>query len=205
LLSRGRAVNLRPMHNLVARSPIQDAPPEAKTALSILIAYGEKNAGQRAMRICRGLMRGLKEDYDFGVDLWKFDALQVPTMARIADRNAARADLIVISSDAPNLPYSAKLWIEGIIRKEAGRPRALVALLPDGRDGTAPAHPSHSYLRDAARRGGMEFICEPDGAAAADRADRPMTGPPEGMETPTAILGDALRFPGTTPRWGINE
>jgi hypothetical protein len=194
------------MHHIMAHSPFfQNAPAEAKTALSIVIAYGEKDAGQRAMRVCRGLMRDLKRDYNFGVDLWKFDALQVPTMARIADRNAARADLIVISSDDPHLPDSAKLWIEGIIRKETGGPRALVALLPDGRDGTAVAHPSHSYLRDAARRGGMEFFCEPNGAARADRAGRPMTSPPEGMEAPTSTLGDALRFTGTTPRWGINE
>ena len=103
----------------------------------------------------------LKGECKVSTDVWKFNFLALPQFWKWAARDAAAADLIIIScrGDVP-LPAHMKSWITEWLPEKTSDQAALLALLDQ--DGNAPAcgQPLYAYLRRAAAEGRMDFFCK---------------------------------------------
>jgi hypothetical protein len=91
---------------------------------------------------------------------WSFHLLGHSIAGRDAARKAASADVVVFAMGAEgDLPDEIKLWIENWLNKRGEREGALVGLL--AREGPSPdlAPFREIYLRNVARRAGMDYLC----------------------------------------------
>jgi hypothetical protein len=83
--------------------------------------------------------------------------LRTPQLKAIAAREAAAADLVIVSvHHAETLPNEVKSWIELWLKQRSSRPAVLLALFDPLYLGTSSS--IQAYLRGVARRGNMEFV-----------------------------------------------
>jgi hypothetical protein len=121
--------------------------------------YEDLDAGNRAMRTFDSLLQHCGRSISFRSDMWKFDTLRCPSIARLAAQDAADADVIIVSGHgSEELPEEVRGWFEQWVQCRPGRPTALVSLL-DHAAGLLPQFdPAQTYLEGLARRLGMEFV-----------------------------------------------
>jgi hypothetical protein len=132
--------------------------------------------------------------------MWKFDVLSIPKLREMAAKDAAMADIVIVSCrPGSELAPEVKAWIE-LWLAEQNRAIALVALLD-----SSPALPMgavnlRGYLSDVAVRGGMEFFVQPNDAPGPVRSPQPPSA-----NLAVATLARTVERDGAVPRWGINE
>jgi len=140
--------------------------------------------------------------------MWKFEVLEIAKLRELAAKDAAMADIIIVSSHGANLlPDGLKAWLE-ICVSEKAHAIALVALFDSSRgDDPAMIRANTAYLADVAKRGEMEFFAqpgelpntkEPGEAFEFSRGTLPHD---QALSTISSIVQRDLSF----PRWGINE
>ncbi len=195
------------MQNVFGVPPFGASDLEASPSFNVVIAYEDFQTGKHAKRTYDFLAEHLGRECEFTNQMWKFDVLRIAKLREMAVKDAAQADIIIISSHgADELPQPVKAWIEMWLA-EKGNAIALVALFDCPSDEAARTSGIRAYLADVARRGGMEFFAQPD-----DWPGRREAGGELQFE-------DAFRFDARTlatlagvvqqdsgpPRWGINE
>jgi hypothetical protein len=175
------------------------------SAFSVVIAYEDFETGIHARRTYDFLVCNLEDGRGFSHQMWKFDVLRIPELREIAARDAAAADLIIISCQgASDLPDSVKEWNELWLAKQ-GRSVGLVLLFDTARDAAKAADVS-KYLAGLAQRGGIEFFSQPffnKTPSNLSALDFNLAKQGEaGDYFPISAL-EPKHMP--VPRWGINE
>jgi len=174
---------------------------EITSALNVVIAYEDLETGKRAMKTYEYMVQQLGNQCLFANQMWKFDVLAVPKLKEIAAKDAAAAEIIIISAhEGRELPNEVKSWIEMWLgyKTEAS---ALVGLFA----GQSETNPIRNYLADIARRAQIEFFCQP-GIWPGTPATRSTTtlAHPRGDKA-IAFLATATQEVPSFPHWGINE
>lgn len=128
-----------------------------------VVAYKDVSFVKLAKEKWDYVVRTLQSGCDFELRLWKFDVLEIPEVREAAVNDAANAQVVFVATrGAGELPSEVKAWIEQWIarnnqKREAARLLALLFDPPAGQ-ADASAFPQFAYLRQAARKGSMEFI-----------------------------------------------
>jgi len=128
--------------------------------LYVFIAYGDQLAYRRALRTFVNVSRELSED---GIELrplpWRFDVLAEASWRALAVADAARAAIVVISTNVVGaLPEAINAWLPACLGQRREPNPAVMALLgaPDHPDG--PESPRYQFVRNTARSAGCDFI-----------------------------------------------
>ena len=125
----------------------------------VLAAYEDSSTGGRAEEFCKDLSRNHVPKADLTKEMWLFNELRLPQLRTIAAREAANADLIIISvHHAASLPEEVKSWIDLWLARKPQRPPLLLALFDPVYQGDSSS--MQTYLKDVARRGKMEFLVQ---------------------------------------------
>jgi hypothetical protein len=177
---------------------------EASPVFSVVIAYEDFETGKHAKRIYDFLVENLGHDCMFVNQMWKFDVLSIAKLREIAIEDAAKADIILVSSHGLDLPEHVKLWTEAWLQHEP-HPLALVALF----DRMSETQAVRDYLQEVARRGDMEFFAQPEALTESREPDLQLSGSAGArLNTSTralSALAGAVQQDEVAPRWGINE
>ena len=174
---------------------------EVNSALNVVIAYEDLETGKRAMKTYEYMVQQLGDQCLFANQMWKFDVLTVPKLKEIAAKDAAAAEIILISAhEGRELPDQVKSWIELWLSYKT-EANALVGLL--GTEG--PENPVRNYLAEVARRAQMEFFCQPGvwPNSSATRSASTLALPRN--DKTFAFLASASQEIPVFPHWGINE
>jgi hypothetical protein len=137
----------------------------------------------------------------FTNQMWKFDVLGVPKLREIAAKDAAAADIIIISAHEGNeLPSETKAWIEMWLAYKT-QASALVGLFGN----ESPYNPARDYLAEIAKRANVEFFCQPGfWPGKAETHDKTSVAWEQNERTFSALTAVMNEEP-ITSHWGINE
>ena len=129
--------------------------------ISISIIYEDAKSRHEAEKLCRRLARNLKEEFDFILHCWHFDALHDSQASKAARLATAEADLVIVSTQAGrDLPRKVKTWIGGCLRKRKTQDAALVGLVRMARDLKKGALPVLGFLSSLAHAVKMDYLPE---------------------------------------------
>jgi hypothetical protein len=172
---------------------------------SVVIAYEDFETAAHARKTYDYLVRNLEGGHEFAHQMWKFDVLQVPKMREIAARDAAAADLIIISCrGSADLPEHVKTWNE-LWLAQKGQPSGLVLLFDAPRDPYKAADVS-KYLASIARRGGIEYFSQPSWNKTTSSLSDFDLGSSNGGNARNVFPMNAFdRKNSPMTHWGINE
>jgi len=107
------------------------------------------------------LVENLSHDWQVSSQVWKFEVLSVPELREMAAKDAAMADLIIVSSHGRGeWPAHVQAWVEMWQGDKRG-PVALLALLNGSPELAERARVAQAYLEEVARRRRMEFSTWP--------------------------------------------
>lgn len=192
------------MRHALTCPPINASDREATPSFNVLIAYEDFETGKHAKETYDFLVENVGHDCHFTNQMWKFDVLLLPRLQAIALEDAARADIIIVSSKARELPAHVTSWIEAWLG-QAQHPLALVALFQ-----TTPAEPdginrARQYLAEVARRGNMEFFAQPDLTPQEVAGPAQISGASRLVDQTLSGLAGAVRKQSAFPRWTLNE
>ena len=123
----------------------------------VLILAEDFTAYNRAMHVCRRIMDKMGQATDFDFRCWNFSELTDAECTHAATRYAATADMVVISTQAANLPVALDNWLE-ILHHTRVRPVGVLALILN-----KPAPPANveklvRQLENVAMRAVMDFM-----------------------------------------------
>ena len=150
------------MQSTAAHTPLRSSDDAIIPVFNVVIAYEDFATGKQAKRACDFLVANLSHQWQVASQMWKFEVLSIPELREIAAKDAAMADLIILSIHGDDeLPVGVKDWVE-MWRGYEGDAVALIALFdsPTGHAGHAQA--THAYLEDVAKRQQMEFFAWPE-------------------------------------------
>jgi hypothetical protein len=175
--------------------------PDQQSPFTVLVAYEDLDTGKQAKRTCDILEQRLGLDFKLSTQMWKFDVLNIPKLREMATNDAISADLLMLSMHGEHdLPDAVKDWIDAWLAQGA-RAIALVALLQSERENPQPARP---YLREVARRGGLEFFAPSEKQAIAGQS-RPELSITRVSDIPIELAAPAANDFVPAQRWGLNE
>lgn len=193
------------MQRTLSLPPVDSPDVEPNPIFNVLIAYEDFETGKHAKETYDFLAQNLGGECQLTSQMWKFDVLSIPKLREIAVRDAALADIILISSHGDPLPGHVLKWAESW-SMEGTQALALVALFdrPEGQTGSVKS--VREYLADLAKRGQMEFFAQPNFWPGAAQRNAPLYVAPKSVpsdRTFSPLTGAAHRD--IVPRWGINE
>ena len=193
------------MQRTLTLTPSGSSEVESNPAFNVLIAYEDFETGKHAKRTYDFLQENLRYECTLTNQMWKFDVLSIPKLREIAVKDAAMADIIIISSHGEEFPEHVRKWIESFLM-ESSHALALVALCEKA-EGSSASPGARGYLADVARRGGMEFFAQPDEWPGRSRFDRSLSMQAGSMinQRTLSSLAGAVQRDIPMPRWGINE
>ena len=193
------------MQRTLGYPPFGSSELEVNPTLNVVMAYEDFDTGKHAKKTYDFLVENLGHECHFNHQMWKFDVLGISKLREMAAKDAAMADIIIISCRGTELPAEVKAWIE-LWLQDHSHPIALVALFDRRSDDLDQARASLEYLQAVAKRGQMEFFVQPDPSAGRNQlsehnaSDRGFASD----RTLSALAGVMQRDAGS-PRWGINE
>jgi hypothetical protein len=174
---------------------------EVNSALNVVIAYEDLETGKRAMKTYEYMVEQLGGQCLFANQMWKFDVLAVPKLKEIAAKDAAAAEIIIVSAhEGKQLPKDVKAWIELWLSYKT-QATALVGLF----GGESVDAPVRRYLAEVAKRARIEFFCQPGiWPGTADRHDTAAHAWKQNEKT-FFFLADVIQEEPAVSHWGINE
>jgi hypothetical protein len=171
---------------------------DGNSQFNVVIAYEDFETGKRAMKTYEYLLENLGHECRFNNQMWKFDVLSVSKLRDMAARDAATADLVIVSAHGANeLPADVKKWIE-LWLLERKNTIALVGLFDPG----AGENPVLSYLTNVAQSGQIEFFSQPGlwpGRAQGTSEEW------ERNDRTFSVIADVVQRESSLSHWGINE
>ena len=119
--------------------------------------HEDSATGARAEEFCQTLSRSLDRSCELTKEMWLLTELRTADLRAIAAKEAAAAELVIISvHHAETLPNEVKSWIELWLKQKGRRSIVLLALFDPPYRGTSSS--IQAYLRAVAERGNMEFL-----------------------------------------------
>ena len=196
------------MQHTVTIPPLRAFGGDANPLFSVVIAYEDLESGKQAKQTSDFLAEKVGKDCRFTNQMWKFDVLGIPNLRDIAVKDAAMADIIIISCRGDELPFQAKGWIESWLALPLNA-MALIALLGDSQKRSSQSALTRTYLAGVAKRAEMEFFAEPQRPFARNRDlfryDRGVMSRGSFSETMQPPFFPGLERDSSVSRWGINE
>ncbi|MBI2946478.1 MAG: hypothetical protein HYY23_02455 [Verrucomicrobia bacterium] len=117
--------------------------------------------GLQALQLYQRVAKRFGPEHRFQLDLWKFEALGVPSLGRHAADEAAAADLLIIAANRDDrVPLDLRIWIEQWTDRKIGKECVLVFLSERSSATTDGVAPMHAFLRDVARQNLMTFLSD---------------------------------------------
>jgi len=179
---------------------------EASPTFNVVLVYEDLETGKRAMRTYDYLVDQLGQDCLFANQMWKFDLLAVSKLREIAARDAAAADIVIVSAhEGRELSYEVKDWVEMWATQET-KTIAVVGLFDSEPSLVTPVR---DFLEQTAERLGIQFFSQPGlwpdeiSAVGAIRQE-PVTAEPR-QEKTFSILANMVQDQPAISHWGINE
>jgi hypothetical protein len=127
--------------------------------------HEDSTTGARVEEFCQTLLRSLRQTPAIDKEMWLLMELRTSPMRAVAAREAAAADLVIVSvHHAETLPDEITSWIELWLKQRSSRPAVLLALFDPLYLGTSSS--IQAYLREVARRGKMEFLARTEEKSA---------------------------------------
>jgi hypothetical protein len=174
---------------------------ETRFPLRVVIASADRTAEQRAIRLVARLTSGLGDDLEFQPLAWSFHLLNDPDWRELAVGDAARADMLVVTSTSPaKLPPAVESWVQTSIGRLRGREAAFVALLGPDECPAGIGSPALAEIQVAAVMAGLAFFA-PDPWRDVDEAFQEIH---RRAETVTPLLHGILNRSQPGPRWAQN-
>jgi hypothetical protein len=181
---------------------------ESNPLFNVVIAYEDFETGREAKKVYDFIASNLAAECRCEHQMWKFDVFAIPKLREMAARDASAADIIVISSRSGSLPEAVRNWVDSwLLDKPAGL--ALVCLCDetDEPGDSADSIDTQEFLKDAARRGNMEFFLH---RYSSEKRNSGIGASVSLEEMPYARRGLTPAHGGraheqTLMRWGINE
>lgn len=175
---------------------------EVNSTLNVVIAYEDLETGKRAMKTYDYMVEQLGNQCLFTNQMWKFDVLTVPKLQEIAAKDAAAAEIIIVSARGENpLPAQVKGWIESWLSFKT-QATALVGLF----DNESADSPARNYLAEVARRANIEFFSQPGALPGVnDRHNTQTANTWAKKEKTFTFLANPVQDVPPVSRWGINE
>jgi hypothetical protein len=171
---------------------------EVNSVLNVVIVYEDLETGRRAMKTYDYMVEHLGEQCLFANQMWKFDVLAVPKLREMAAKDAAAAEIIIVSGHAGNeLPKEVRAWVDQWISYKT-HASALVGLFGS----ESVSNPARDYLATAAKRAGIEFFCQPGIWPDKNQTARTEW---ERNERTFSVLANVAREESPVSHWGINE
>jgi hypothetical protein len=150
------------MQSVATHPPAASSNREGAPVFSVVLAFEDFNTGKRAKRAYDFLAANLTHDWQVTNQMWKFEMLSIPELREIAAKDAAMANLIIVSSRGDReLPVDVKDWVEMWLGYR-GDAVALVALFDSPPEQAEHAQATQTYLERVAKRGQMEFFTWPE-------------------------------------------
>ncbi len=179
---------------------------DSNAAFNVVIAYEDFETGKQAKNTYDFLVENLGHDCQFTNQMWKFDVLGIPKLREIAVKDAASADIIIISSHRGDLPEAVTAWIESWLQQGVDA-LALVALFDRPEENPAQVQATRSYLEEVTRRARIGFFAHADQDSAGARVqDTLAVSRPSHINSRTiSALSGVVQRDLSAPRWGINE
>ncbi len=127
--------------------------------LSIVIIYNDMHAAVRAAHMLERLGRKFRGKMEPRLQPIQLEQLHDPGCYDHALKNAASADMIIVSiSGSGGLPAALKQWVQDCTAQKREGDAAVVALLGSTEQVDAPDSARLQYLRNAARASGLDFF-----------------------------------------------
>jgi hypothetical protein len=124
---------------------------------AVLAVHEDSGTGARAEEFCQTLATYLGRTAAISKEMWLLTELRTSPLRAIAAREAAAADLVIVSlHHAETTPDEVKSWLDLCLKQRGNRPAVLLALFDPLYLGTSSS--IQSYLREVAQRGKMEFL-----------------------------------------------
>jgi len=189
------------MQNTLTLPPFPSPDTEINPVFNVVIAYEDFETGKRAMKTYDYLVQHLGDDCTFKNQMWKFDVLAVPKLREMAVKDAAAADIIVVSAHGSgDLSDAVKAWVDRWIAGE----RNAIALVGLFDTDMYFENPARRYLAETARRAGMEFFSQPGLWPGKSRKSQPADGNWE-RNRAFSVLATVVQEETAVSHWGINE
>ena len=178
---------------------------EASPTFNVVLVYEDLETGKRAMRTYDFLVEQLGEDCLFANQMWKFDLLAVPKLREMAARDAAAADIVIVSAHEGNdLSYEVKDWVEMWTAQDTHN-IAIVGLFDSEATITTPVR---DFLESTAERLGVQFFSQPGVWPEAEELGaigRNSVSVQPRHEQTFSILANMVHDQPAVSHWGINE
>jgi hypothetical protein len=125
--------------------------------LAVSAVHEDSATGARAEEFCAALFTCLGRQCEFTKEMWLLTELRTAQLRAIAAKEAASADLVIVSvHHAEALPDEVQSWIDLWLKQRRNRSAVLLALFDPLHLGTSSS--MQAFLGDVARRGNMEFM-----------------------------------------------
>lgn len=175
--------------------------------LEALLVYEDLSTGLRGRRTLEDVARQLNPEGHFKLNLWNFDLLAQTALLEEATREAASADIVLLSAHGQKeLPAPVRVWYQHWLDDQRGGPKAVALSLDCRSRDTAVGGRILDGLRAAARRVGAKVFLHfgtpapTDTSSARGRAeDRPTTGRIRSDLRPDCLEDHPSRD------WGLND
>lgn len=175
------------------------------TNFNVLIVYEDFETGKQAKKTYDLLSENLGRECQCTSQMWKFEVLTIPKLRDIALKDAAMADIVIVSCHGQELPRPVQDWLSSWVSAPANT-LALVALLDGASEHALHNHAVRTYLADIARQGGMEFFCQPtDWSASTWRPGTSVQNSAQWRSRTLTTLAGTVQTEVHYPHWGINE
>jgi hypothetical protein len=127
--------------------------------IAMLGAYEDAPTGARVHEFLQSFSRSLGQNCTVSKELWLFNELCMPQLRAIAAKEAALADLVILSvHPAESLPSQVKDWIEQWLQSKGRRCAVLLALFDAPHHGDSTS--MQTYLKAVAERAQIDLLVE---------------------------------------------
>ena len=124
----------------------------------MVIIYEDGRAGKRAKYFYDKMIRELRDECDFSLELWNFQVLAIPEIGDSAAEAAAQADFVILSMHGKaGFATGTRNWIERWSRLIGDYAPALVVLLDQTETRGGKMTPTLRSLRDITGRKGISL------------------------------------------------
>ena len=107
----------------------------------------------------RRLASEFEWQFDFHLNIWRFDLFHTPDFMAEAVRLTVQANAIILATrQRDDLPETIKRWVDLSIPQKHGQTAILIALFDTVAESPRISFPTADYLRNVATNAGIDFL-----------------------------------------------